>query len=84
MRVSRGAAAVPSGLRPWVGDFPAPVAEERVGSAFREGFQLDWMVPKIRGQRAQFRSGCAEVSARHFEGDHYPPLYRELVMGRVR
>jgi glycosyltransferase involved in cell wall biosynthesis len=77
------ACGVPVLVSPGVGDFPDLVAKEGVGYVFREGLQLERVVSEVRGQRATLRRRCVEVAARHFDGDRYLPLYRELVTGRV-
>jgi len=82
MRVPRGA-AVPSGLRPGVGDCSDLVTKKPAGYVFREDLQLDRVVSEVRGQRATLRKRCEEVAAGHFDGDSHLPVRRELVTGRV-
>jgi hypothetical protein len=64
-----------------VGDCPEIVRRERVGYVFGEALSLDRVAAEIRANRATLRVRCREVAARHFDGDRYLVVYKELVTG---
>ena len=75
------ACGVPVLVSPGVGDCPEIVRRERVGYVFGEALPLDRVAAEIRANRATIRVRCREVAARHFDGDRYLAVYRELVTG---
>lgn len=77
------ACGVPVLVSPGVGDFSAMVDKEGVGYVLREGLQFARVVNEVRAQRTAFRRRCVDLAARHFDGDRYLSLYRELVTGCV-